>query len=172
MRWFGIGGLWDEMNVNVYVPSDFVAEQYGIDVAAGTIKLEDIQMEKLEVDMSAGTVKGENIVIKSKGSVKVNAGTIRLNNAVAHNIELKQNAGTSVLDGTFTGKLEAKCNAGTIRINSELEEKQYNFELDSNAGSIAINENKFSNTEKKLNNSGENEMMLETNAGSIYVSTK
>lgn len=168
---FSWGKSWDSMDITIYVPSGFEAKDFDLDVAAGTVKVEDITAQNTELSMSAGTVTASNLNILEQGEIEVNAGTLNLDNVNANNLTIEQNAGSAKASGEFKGNTELKCNAGSLSVSTARKESEYRYVIDSSAGSIKINGEKYSNTEKVINNDADFEFDMECNAGSIDLKT-
>lgn len=170
--WFDWDDNWKSMQITVYVPSGFQAENLKLNVAAGAVKVEDMVTSNAEIKMSAGTVNVSNLSILEEGQIKVNAGALNMDNITANNVKVKQNAGSATLEGSFLGKTTLECNAGNMSLTTDKKESEYQYSIDSNAGSIKINGEKYSNIEKEINNNAEYEFNMECNAGSIQLNTK
>lgn len=154
MKWVDWSGLAEDSVITVYVPEGFVAKEIKLDVAAGTVEAETLSAKKAALDIDAGTVKADNVSILEKGTVEVNVGSV-------------------TLDGAFKGKVELECNVGTIILRSGNQStNDFNYKLESNAGSIRINNEEYSNTKEEIQNNAENELDVECNVGSININLK
>lgn len=163
---------YDDTSITVYVPKGFEAKEMDLEVSAGTVTIDSIVAKNAEIKMNAGKVSGSNVTISDSGKVKVNAGTLELEDVNFHDTKIQQNAGAATLSGSFTGETKAECNAGSMTIKANGTEKEYNFQIESSAGSITLNGERYSNTKSEIDNNANNEFDVECNAGSITISTK
>ena len=140
----------------LYIPSDSNFEYVNIDVDAGSCTIETpIQCESMDVDVDAGAADLKN----------VNTGWLSLD----------CDAGKITFKGKAENGGEADVDAGAIEMTlTGAEVTDYNYDVNVNAGSLSINDKKFSGLEHEqfINNNAPADWILGCDAGKINIQIK
>lgn len=149
----GIGRV-QNRTVNVWYPKNKEFKEVSIEIAAGTVSLEnDFCAKKLEVEVAAGEFSSTNTVTANEAEITVGTG----------------NADMQKLD---VQKLDAGCGVGNIDLAIAGEKSDYDYEISCAAGSVDVGDDSYSGLghEKKISNPGSSgKMELECGVGNITV---
>ncbi|MDO5294719.1 MAG: DUF4097 family beta strand repeat-containing protein [bacterium] len=159
-----------ESTVTVYLPKNTTLKSCKVDITAGKANVDNVVAETGEFEVAAGQLIGNNIKLLKHSNLDVGAGSMKLSSISLNDCEMEISAGELVVEGTITGQTEATCGAGSIKITTDLEEKDYNYECDASAGSIKVNGSKVKHEEN--HNNAANSFDLDCSAGEIKVITK
>ena len=146
----------DTPKATLYIPSDSNFEYVNIDVDAGSCTIETpIQCGAMDVDVDAGAADLKNV---NTGwlSLDCDAGKITFKGKAADGGEVDVDAGA--IEMTLTGA----------------EVTDYNYDINVNAGSLSINDKKFSGLEHEqfINNNAPADWSLGCDAGKINMQIK
>lgn len=141
-----------EASAVLVIPEDVYLRELSIDANASDLDVQSVEAEKLEVEINASSVNIADMAV----------GTLDVNN----------NAGVVTIDGSVQRELDVEVNAGDVEVQLIGGYQDFNYSLQTNAGSIQIGEQEFSGmkNEKKIKNAEAKKMAeLECNMGSITV---
>lgn len=147
-------GRVQDREITVSYPKKMEFEDASVDVAAGTVNLDDdFYAKKLEVSVAAGEFLNDGAVTAEKADITVGTGNVDLENL-------------NVQD------LEADCGIGNIDLDINGKESDYDYEISCSAGAIDIGDSSYSGIgyEKKISNPGASgKMNLDCGVGNITV---
>ena len=147
-------GRVQDREITVSYPKKMEFEDASVDVAAGTVNLDDdFYAKKLEVSVAAGEFTNDSTITAEKAELTVGTGNIDLENLKVQN-------------------LEADCGIGNIDLGIDGKEKDYDYEISCAAGAIDIGDSSFSGLghEKKISNPGSSgKMTFDCGVGNITV---
>ena len=147
-------GRVQDREITVSYPKKMEFEDASVDVAAGTVNLDDdFYAKKLEVSVAAGEFSNDGAVTAEKADISVGTGNVDLDNLNVQN-------------------LEADCGIGNIDLDINGKELDYDYEISCSAGEIDIGESSYSGIghEKKISNPGASgKMDLDCGVGNITV---
>ncbi len=86
-------------------------------------------------------------------------------------MKIESNAGDIDVSGRLAGDTEIISDFGEVNVRTELEKKDYTFEIKSDVGSVKIDNEKEGST-IETEPSAENHMKINTNVGDIEVEFK
>lgn len=149
----GIGRV-QNRTVNVWYPKNKEFKEVSVEIAAGTVSLEnDFCAKKLEVEVAAGEFSSTNTVTANEAEITVGTG----------------NADMQKLD---VQKLDAGCGVGNIDLAVAGKKSDYDYEISCAAGSVDVGDDSYSGLghEKEISNPGSSgKMELECGVGNITV---
>ena len=147
-------GRVQDREITVSYPKKMEFEDASVDVAAGTVNLDDdFYAKKLEVSVAAGEFSNDGAVTAEKADISVGTGNVDLDNLNVQN-------------------LEADCGIGNIDLDINGKESDYDYEISCSAGEIDIGDSSYSGIghEKKISNPGSSgKMTFDCGVGNITV---
>ena len=147
-------GRVQDREITVSYPKKTEFEDVSLEVAAGTINLDDdFYAKKLKVSVAAGEFLNDGAVTAEKADISVGTGNVDLDNLNVQN-------------------LEADCGIGNIDLDINGKESDYDYEISCSAGEIDIGDSSYSGIgyEKKISNPGASgKMNLDCGVGNITV---
>ena len=147
-------GRVQDREITVSYPKKTEFEDVSLEVAAGTINLDDdFYAKKLKVSVAAGEFLNDGAVTAEKADISVGTGNVDLDNLNVQN-------------------LEADCGIGNIDLDINGKESDYDYEISCSAGEIDIGDSSYSGIghEKKISNPGASgKMDLDCGVGNITV---
>lgn len=136
----------------IYVPGGYVFDQVEMEYGASTAEIKGLNVKSLKIKSGASgcTIKDADVE------------------------ELDAEAGAGSLDfyGIVEKGADINCGAGSITLNLEGEEKDYNYEVDSSAGSVEIGDDieiGGLSSEKTIDNGSESTIEISNGAGSVEI---
>ena len=126
-----------------------------------------------QVDMEYGAVTAEIDGLNAK-SLKIESGAsgCTIKNADIEELDVETGAGSLDFYGTVEKEVDIDCGAGSVTLNLEGKVEDYNYELDSSAGSIEIGEDidlGGLSTEKSIDNGSKRTIEISNGAGSVEI---
>ena len=126
-----------------------------------------------QVDMEYGAVTAEIDGLNAK-SLKIESGAsgCTIKNADIEELDVETGAGSLDFYGTVEKEVDIDCGAGSVTLNLEGKVEDYNYELDSSAGSVEIGEDidlGGLSTEKSINNGSKRTIEISNGAGSVEI---
>ena len=121
-----------------------------------------------QVDMEYGAVTAEIDGLNAKSG----ASGCTIKNADIEELDVETGAGSLDFYGTVEKEVDIDCGAGSVTLNLEGKVEDYNYELDSSAGSIEIGEDidlGGLSTEKSIDNGSKRTIEISNGAGSVEI---
>lgn len=159
-------GLSKNKKIVIYLPKDFVAEQFDIDAGAGNIEIDGLKTEKLMLTAGFGNVEGDNIIADSC-DLESGVGNINLTNVDIGNFNIEGGVGNIKIEGNVYGKTIVECGIGNIKLTVRGDINDYNLNVDKGIGTIKVNGNSYSQIDGNRNAS--NLMSIEGGIGNIDI---
>ena len=128
----------DDYKLDIVVPSAGL-DSLKIDIAAGDIDIQNINVKKLDLDANAGDID-INDMVADKITVDVNAGDVDVMDTTSKSIEVNANAGDVDITGTYD-KIDCDCDLGDIDIDAPNTDRD-DIDVDCALGSVNVNGNK------------------------------
>lgn len=145
-------GIAGEAYATLVIPANVRFEEFDIKANASALDAKSIVSERLELEVNASSVDISDI----------NVGDLDVNN----------NAGEMTIDGNVERKLDVECNAGDVEVQLTGIYQDFNYSLQTNAGSIQVGDQEYSGLkkEKNIKNAVAKKVAeLECNMGSIEI---
>ena len=126
-----------------------------------------------QVDMEYGAVTAEIDGLNAK-SLKIESGAsgCTIKNADIEELDVETGAGSLDFYGTVEKEVDIDCGAGSVTLNLEGKVEDYNYELDSSAGSVEIGEDidlGGLSTEKSIDTDSKRTIEISNGAGSVEI---
>ena len=131
--------LWDKTHsrVTIYVPDSL--DNVDIDIGAGKLILDSIQIKRLDLDLGS-TETGLNNIGALKSSISGGAGKINATNSTFNDLELETGVGEVNLEGTITGRSSIETGVGKVNLNLLGGADIYQFNIDKFEFDINVND--------------------------------
>jgi len=160
------------MNVILYIPKDLEYDEMKLELGAGIFKLDEaIEVEDFEGEVGAGQMLVENLICDNL-KVSVGAGEFLSSNLVVKKeAKWEIGAGHIQVKGCLEGDLDVECSMGSVEFELQGKEEDFNYEIECLAGTVQIDDDKFSGVSEKraISNGAAQEMNLECAMGEIEI---
>ena len=153
-----------ESRVTIYVPN--YLDNLDIDIDAGKLTIDNIQVKKLDLDTN-NTDTNLNNVEALKANISTGVGRVDVTGANFNDLDLETGVGEVNWQGQITGKSSIETGIGNVYLNLLGGEESYQFRVDKGLGNVLIDGNKF---EDRTYGSGANSIYLETGVGNVDIS--
>ncbi len=136
----------------IYLPKDYKFDQVDMEYGAATAEIDGLNAKNLKIESGASgcTIK----------------------NADIEELDVETGAGSLDFYGTVEKEVDIDCGAGRVTLNLEGKVEDYNYELDSSAGSVEIGEDidlGGLSTEKSIDNGSKRTIEISNGAGSVEI---
>lgn len=136
----------------IYLPKDYKFDQVDMEYGAATAEIDELNTKSLKIESGASgcTIK----------------------NADIEELDVETGAGSLDFYGTVEKEVDIDCGAGRVTLNLEGKVEDYNYELDSSAGSVEIGEDidlGGLSTEKSIDNGSKRTIEISNGAGSVEI---
>lgn len=136
----------------IYLPKDYKFDQMDMEYGAATAEIDGLNAKSLKIESGASgcTIK----------------------NADIEELDVETGAGSLDFYGTVEKEVDIDCGAGRVTLNLEGKVEDYNYELDSSAGSVEIGEDidlGGLSTEKSIDNGSKRTIEISHGAGSVEI---
>ncbi len=163
-------GKADAALIKVYVPENFVFEQAKVSLGAGLIEAQELYAYDLNIEVGAGAVEIEHIA-GERLNAEVGMGEIQLLDMNVDDLNAEVGLGSLQMKGDVRDKAELEVAMGSIDMQLNCRESDYNYKLESAAGSITLGGDSYSGLshEKHIDNGSDVEICAEAAMGSIDI---
>mgnify|MGYP004679485143 FL=1 len=136
----------------IYLPKDYKFDQVDMEYGAATADIDGLNAKSLKIESGASgcTIK----------------------NADIEELDVETGAGSLDFYGTVEKEVDIDCGAGSVTLNLEGKVEDYNYELDSSAGSVEIGEDidlGGLSTEKSIDNGSKRTIEISNGVGSVEI---
>ena len=136
----------------IYLPKDYKFDQVDMEYGAATAEIDGLNAKSLKIESGASgcTIK----------------------NADIEELDVETGAGSLDFYGTVEKEVDIDCGAGSVTLNLEGKVEDYNYELDSSAGSVEIGEDidlGGLSTEKSIDNGSKRTIEISNGVGSVEI---
>lgn len=121
-----------ELRANSLTVNDFY-----LDLAAGSIELEDAYFKTADVNMNAGDISIDRGTVETM-KLNVNAGNFEADEFESQGLEVDINMGNIEIDGELKGKSNLDVDMGNIELSLRGRREEYRMDLDTNLGMIEV----------------------------------
>lgn len=166
----GLFRKYDNLELILYLPSDFYFDTVKIEAGAGSIKIDSLKTKHLKFDLGAGVTEIRNLEVLDKTSIESGAGEMKILNGNLHNLDLDMGVGKLSLTSNLTGKTTIEAGVGELNLNILNKKEEYSIQVDKGIGSILIDSSKVSDGDVIGN--GENVLKIDGGIGKITVDFK
>ena len=138
----------------------------------GLAKSRNRLLEKIESDVDIGIITDDDVTFVKEYKDIVQKAYDTIKNADIEELDVETGAGSLDFYGTVEKEVDIDCGAGSVTLNLEGKVEDYNYELDSSAGSIEIGEDidlGGLSTEKSIDNGSKRTIEISNGAGSVEI---
>lgn len=138
-------------SINVYLPRQMRFEEVSLDLAAGTLFVEEICADSLSVNVDAGEATIDNFDVK-EADFECGTGAITAQGAVSQEIDME-------------------CGIGSITYTAAGYEADYNYNIECGVGEVICGDSSYSGlgTDKRIDNRAPKEINIECGVGSVTI---
>ena len=136
----------------IYLPKDYKFDQVDMEYGAATADIDGLNAKSLKIESGASGCTIKNADIEEP--------------------DVETGAGSLDFYGTVEKEVDIDCGAGRVTLNLEGKVEDYNYELDSSAGSVEIGEDidlGGLSTEKSIDNGSKRTIEISNGAGSVEI---
>ena len=137
-----------EIQVNLYLPADFIFKKVDVQTGAGQVRVERLAAEVLSLELGAGQVQIESLNASREAKIVGGAGQVTVENGALQNLRLDMGVGAANL--TLVGKAD-----------------DYRIELDRGLGEATLDGERLS--ESTVRGNGANKIDIDGGVGAIRI---
>lgn len=130
-------------SIQITIPEGFMAEDINISIDTGRLKAENLHADRSHFTVDAGSLEIDGLVVDKESRYFVGAGQIHLKQVDIKNIKVECDLGAVNMEGIVVGDNEILCNVGTITLDIDDDMNLYSFDIDSDLGSVIINNKRY-----------------------------
>lgn len=165
--------LFSKKNTNgtltITIPNDYILDELNADTGAGTVTIDNVEINEVELDHGAGQIKINNSFFH-ESDINGGAGEIKITNSKLNNLDLDAGIGKVKIESLLTGYNQIDCGIGEIELTLTGKEEDYQLNLEKGIGNIKIKNNKQKNS--ILYGNGSNKIKVEGGIGNININFK
>ncbi|WMC91920.1 DUF4097 family beta strand repeat-containing protein [Kineothrix sp. MB12-C1] len=157
--------------VYLYIPAGMTFEEISIELGAGLIEVGELNADEVEISVGAGLLEADKVISRNL-SVDVGAGKVTLQEVDTEELDIETGLGYVYAAGSVTKEIDVECAMGSVELELAGSETDYNYEVKSEVGTIAIGKNSYSTLSKKthINNNATAKCSVECAMGNIEIS--
>lgn len=155
--------------ITITVPEGFAAEEFTMDVKAGSVEAASINALQADLTVEAGRLYVDEITVRDKSEYDVGAGEMILKDAVLNNITMEVGVGNTVIEGKLTGDNDITCGVGKIELKLAGDENDYSYDISAGIGDVDIDGSSYHGIDQRINNGTGNNLRLDCGVGNITV---
>lgn len=154
-----------DSSVIVYIPDDVKLDKLNIDIGAGYLTAESVNVKKLDLNLGAGSTTIDNL-ISDDTDIDTGAGSFTINSGSISNLDLDIGVGRTVITAGINGNSSIDTGIGSLTLNLP-NSGFYTFDVDKGLGRVIINDDEIFND--KIVGDGINTIRLSGGIGDIIV---
>ena len=152
-------------SIKIYLPEE-VIEKLDLDMGAGKLSMDGVNINTLKLDHGAGYVSIKNSEF-AKTDIDGGAGKIEIETSILNNLDLDAGVGnTTIKNSSILGKSKISTGVGNATIELKDKKEDYTFIIDKGLGSLEIDgissDGRFGN--------GSNELKIDSGVGNLSIS--
>lgn len=153
----------------VTIPKDYIFENVDIILGAGSLQADQLMAENVSVYVGAGRLKIKSLTASQKSSYTVDAGEIDIKDLNANNATIDCGLGRMDATGIIKGDSKVICGVGKVELELNGDEKDYNYIIDCDIGTVKINGKKYHgfSSLSQIDNNADNNFTLDCGVGKI-----
>lgn len=164
---FSVFGKTESAYVQINVPKGTLLKKVEIDNQAGNIEVANLQIEDLVLEVGAGTIKLEQIQVKNHTKIDGGAGKIEIIKGFFNSLDFSGGIGDFYFNGTV--KENSEIEAGIGKLELELIEKKEDYQIKIDKGLGALHIQGESIQENTIYGEGNIQIRLECGIGSTSI---
>ncbi|MDD3167886.1 MAG: DUF4097 family beta strand repeat-containing protein [Eubacteriales bacterium] len=134
----------------------------------GSTTLNVAEMKTLKVDADSGDVTLTDATF-DRGELSLNFGQLTAEGITSNGLKAESDSGDIDLQGQLLGLTDVTCDMGKVTINPGAPRDQFNYDLNTDMGSVSIEGDRVSGSMAVNNASAKNTLKLTTDMGDISV---
>ena len=130
-----------------------------------------VKFDEVSIQLSAASLEAENVRTEEL-DLNLNASSARINGMEAGKLDAECNASSMNVNGSVENEMEVDCHAGKAELCLNGKYEDFNYEIDSRAGSVYVEDKEYSSLKSKVSfnyEGAKKNMDLNCNAGEIVV---
>lgn len=157
-----------ESKLIIYIPTDInIIDEVNIDVGAGKINIEELNVNDLYFDLGAGEVHIKDVIAKNKSTIDGGVGKTELINCELNNLKANLGIGEFTYNGILYGNSYIDSGIGRTSLNLKNTKESYTIKASKGIGSINIDSEEIKSD--VLYGSGVNYLELDGGIGEIKI---
>ncbi len=128
-------------------------------------------LREVSVDVGAGSMRVEELQAENM-NLEIGAGYAEIRNFKANNLDIECGTGMVMLTGSVSESVGMDCGVGNISYEDTGKYSDYNYDLEYGLGGITIHDEQYGGIsgEKKIKNNAQKEMKIDCGLGNVNVS--
>lgn len=163
-NWFN---NYDNNEVIVYVPSEFIFDMVSIETGAGKLKINELSTKELYLNLGAGKVEVNDLEVLDNAKIDGGAGEVTINHGNINNLDLDMGVGRLSLNSKLKGSSKIDSGIGRVDLYLLGSVDDYKIELDKGIGSVMIDGNTA--MDNTIYGTGVNRLKVSGGIGSINI---
>ena len=125
--------------ITITVPTELVAEQIEIYLAAGLLEADNLSAKKIDLEVDAGSMSIFKLTASEALDLKNGVGEIKVYDAEAMNLSVDNGIGAIAITGKINGNNEVTCGIGEVKISlTDRSEIDFNYKVTCGIGEVEI----------------------------------
>lgn len=153
----------------IYVPNNYKFNDVKIENGAGSINIEDMQVNNLDLELGAGKTNINNIKTNNT-DIESGAGKLEIKSSLINNLDLDMGVGEIIIEANLTGNTKIDAGIGSLKLDILGKSLDYKIKLDKGIGNVYIDNKKVKDNEVIGN--GSNYIDIDGGIGEIKVNFK
>lgn len=154
----------------IYLPENKILEEITMNIGAGTISSDTLEVQNLSLDLGAGNITIENLIVSKNAKINGGAGNININSGKISNVDLDLGIGETNIKADITGKSKIDTGIGTLNLYLMSAQENYKLHIDKGVGHVKFN-NDIISDDTDIGN-GDNYIKINGGIGDIKIETK
>ena len=143
------------------------ADELTTDVDLGKTTLEGAELGKLKMKADSGDVSITDVTW-DYGDFDLDLGKLSAKEVASNGLKVRNDSGDINVQGTLLGNTDITCNLGKVTVDTGVAKEQFDYELNTDMGSVSIDGGKVSNSIASSNNA-KNTLKIANDMGDINV---
>ncbi len=150
-KFFSLNHSKDAGEINIYIPEQFFLNEVSVEMAAGSLYIQNLQVKEL--------------------SIEVDAGEAIIDDFYADEADFKCGAGSVRASGMAGVEVDVDCGVGEIAYTAAGREEDYNYEISCGIGEVLCGGSSYSGLgkEKEINNNAGRNMEIKCGIGKVTI---
>lgn len=154
----------------IYLPENKTLDEITMNIGAGTISSDTLEVQNLSLDLGAGNITIENLIVSKNAKINGGAGNININSGKISNVDLDLGIGETNIKADITGKSKIDTGIGTLNLYLMSAQENYKLHIDKGVGHVKFN-NDIISDDTDIGN-GDNYIKINGGIGDIKIETK
>ena len=159
----------DTESINLCINKNSNLDELELDMGAGKVEIEDLNVSKAEFDLGAGSFTMENANISREFSLDGGAGSITIDDSTLNNSLIDLGLGVLRLNASLDGKTKIDSGLGNCYLDIIGNKDDYTFVIDKGLGKVLIDNESF--VSGTFGN-GNKKIVLDTGTGNTTINFK